>query len=329
MNILITGVAGLIGNNFSRYLLDKGYSVIGIDNLFGGYKEYIDERVKFYCFDINDVSMLEKVFEENQIDIVYHFAAYAAEGLSPFIRGFNYTNNVVASVKVINQCIKRNIKIVFTSSLAVYGEIEPPYKENQIPVPEDPYGIAKLTVEMDIKQAHKQFGLEYNMVRPHNIIGLYQNIWDRYRNVIGIWINSALNGKGLTIYGDGKQTRAFTDVSFIMQPLEYLGWKNINAETFNIGSDKEYQVLEVANVVKEIAKNFGYVTDVEFVEGRHEVKYAFCDHTKAKEMIGLDDKTNIEKVVYEMFEWAMKQPKREQKMMEYEIDCNMYSYWRK
>jgi len=328
MNILITGVAGLIGNNFSRYLLNKGHKVIGIDNLFGGYKEYVDNRVNFYCFDVNDAESLEKVFNENQIDIVYHFAAYAAEGLSPFIRSFNYENNVVASVKVINQCIKHNIKIVFTSSVAVYGEIETPYKENQIPVPEDPYGIAKLTVEMDIKQAHKQFGLEYNLVRPHNIIGVYQNIWDRYRNVIGIWINSALNGKSLTIYGDGKQTRAFTDVSSIMQPLEYLGWKNVNAETFNIGSDKEYEVLEVCKLVQKVAKGFGYNTNIEFVEGRHEVKHAFCDHTKAKEIIGLEDKTDIEKVICEMFNWAKKQPRREQKFMAYEIDKNMYSYWR-
>lgn len=327
-NLLITGVAGLLGTHVSNYLLHKGYNVIGIDDLSGGYKENIHENVKFYQFNILDTIKLKEVFDVENIEAVYHFAAYAAEGLSPFIRNFNYTNNLIGSVNIINECINHNIKkLIFTSSMAVYGNNIPPFIETMIPTPSDPYGIAKFSVEQDIALANKQFGLDYTIVRPHNVIGVYQNIWDKYRNVIGIWIRQAINNEPITIFGDGLQKRAFSDIQYYEEPFEKLLYTG-SKEIYNIGADKEYTLLEVAEIVKNIAEMFNFNVKIIHLESRDEVKYAWSNHEKAKHDLLLKDKTDISKTIFDMFHWALRQPFRSINKMSYEINKNMYSFWK-
>lgn len=330
--VLITGVAGLLGSHFSTYLLDKKYDVIGIDNLSGGYLDFVDKRLiknkRFYKIDLKNSVSLEKIFKKHKIDYVYHFAAYAAEGLSPFIRNFNYTNNLLCSVNIINNCIKYDIKkIIFTSSMAVYGHGTPPFKEKQLPKPADPYGIAKYTVEMDLEQAFDQFGLRYNIIRPHNVIGINQNIWDKYRNVIGIWIREIIEGRTINIFGDGTQKRAFSDIKYYMRPFEILMGK-YDCDVFNIGADHEYELNYVAKSVQKISNEFGYKPKIKHLEARHEVKNAYCNHDKAKKKLNFKDDTNIESTIRDMFNWAIKQPKRKIKKMNYEIDKNIYSFWK-
>ena len=203
MKIFVTGCAGLLGANYSRHLIANGHQVIGIDNLSGGYKAFLPkaEKFTFVKFDLERRKKVVELFEEHKPDVLLHFAAYAAEGLSPFIRNFNYRNNLICSANLINECITHNTKFIFTSSMAVYGEQEPPFTEDKRPQPIDPYGIAKYAVECDLKLAHEQFGLRYNIVRPHNVLGIYQNIWDKYRNVIGIFIRKTLNGQPILVYG--------------------------------------------------------------------------------------------------------------------------------
>jgi len=325
---MITGVAGLLGSHFSRYLCDKGYDVIGIDNLSGGYNDYIDARVEFYELDLSDAKALNKIFHEKQIDCVYHFAAYAAVGLSPFIRRFNYTNNIIASVNLINASINYGIKkFVFTSSMDVYGKNQVPFTEEMVPSPEDPYGIAKYAIEQDLKAAHDQFGLKYTIARPHNVAGIYQNIWDKYRNVIGIWIRKTLNHEPITIYGDGTQVRSFSDIKFYMQPFESL-MHDFDGETFNIGADNYCSINELADIFQK-AVGVWSRAGRKYLEARNEVHTAYCDHSKAKRMLGFSDNTNLENLVKDMFTWATEQPVREVKMMPYEIEKNMYSYWKK
>jgi UDP-glucose 4-epimerase len=325
--ILITGCAGLLGTNLSRHLLSKNYRVIGIDNFFGGYSNFLPTHENFTFYELNlESDDLTFIFNENKIDVVFHFAAYAAEGLSPFIRKFNYTNNVIASSNIINHCIINEIKLIFTSSMAVYGNQEVPFTELMRPLPVDPYGIAKYSVEQDIVCGSKQFGLKYNIIRPHNVLGIYQNIWDKYRNVIGIFIRRVLNNEPILIYGDGEQTRAFSDIKYYMEPFEKLidGFDN---EVYNIGADKHFKITEVAKLVKDISSKYGFSPRIEFVEPRHEVKDAYCDHTKAKKELGFFDETNIETLITEMFEWARSQPNREVKKMDYEIRKNIYKFW--
>ena len=326
--ILITGCAGLLGSHMAEYLLEQGYEVHGIDNLSGGYVENIPEGVVFHVGDLSDIKWLSRVFKKVKPDYVYHFAAYAAEGLSPFIRNFNYSNNLLCSVNVINECIKNEVKkIIFTSSMAVYGHGTPPFNELDQPSPDDPYGISKYAVEMDLGQAYKQFGLDYAIVRPHNVIGIRQNIWDKYRNVIGIWIRRVLRGESITIFGDGEQRRAFSDIKYCLEPMEKL-LNGFNGQVFNIGADHEYTLNEVAVMIRDLAREFGLETEIEHLERRNEVKDAFCNHQKAKLLLGFKDKTDLRETIKTMFIWAMRQTDKEIKQMPYEVNKNMYSYWR-
>jgi UDP-glucose 4-epimerase len=327
--VLVTGAAGLLGANFSRYLVDNGYDVVGIDDLSGGFQDSVDKRVTFYPVNLLDASAVEQIFSSHRPEYVYHFAAYAAEGLSPFIRNYNYTNNVLCSANVVNACVNSNVKkVIFTSSMAVYGEGNPPFTEDQTPCPEDPYGIAKYAVEMDLALAHDQFGLDYSIVRPHNVVGIYQNIWDRYRNVIGIWIRKILNNEPMTIFGDGTQVRAFSDIKFYMEPFEKL-MHGHSQETFNLGADKDFTINEAANLLADVAKEFGFEPEIEYLEARNEVHTAYCDHTKAKELLGFEDGTDLRDTMRDMFSWAMEQPNREVLTMDYEIEKGLYSFWKK
>jgi UDP-glucose 4-epimerase len=212
--VLITGVAGLIGSRMADWILENKpeYGVIGVDNLFGGYIDNVDDRVMFYKRDLSE-EKINDIFEQYPIEYVYHFACYAAEGLSPFVRMFNWKNNAVSTANVINCCIEYGVKrLVYTSSMSVYGHGNGKgrFDENDTPCPVDPYGISKYACEMDIKVAGKQHGLDWCIIRPHNVYGRKQNIWDKYRNVLGIWMYQILHNEPMLIYGDGMQTRAFT-----------------------------------------------------------------------------------------------------------------------
>lgn len=329
-NVLITGAAGLLGTHLSRYLLDAGHSVTGIDDLSGGYRENLDPRMNFVEGDLVFQKMLDDTFRRSRPDYVYHFAAYAAVGLSPFIRKHNYCNNVVASANVVNACVNHGVKkIVFSSSMDVYGgENEPPYTEDMTPCPEDPYGIAKYAVEMDLKQAHRFFGLNYTIVRPHNVFGVYQNIWDKYRNVLGIWIRQTLSGQPITVYGEGSQVRSFSDIKYYMEPFEKLMSQG-DCETYNIGADSHMSILEAATRFATVARKRGYNVEVKHLEKRDEVVYAYCDHTKAKRDLSFQDNTDFEVLIDQMFAWAEVQPSRPVKLMQYEIEKNMYDFWKK
>ena len=189
-SVLITGIAGLIGSSLADWILDNqsGYQIIGVDNLSGGYKSNVDERVVFYEIDCASKE-LKEIFSKHQPTYVFHFAAYAAEGLSPFVRAYNYQNNLVATANIVNECIRKDVKrLIFTSSMAVYGKGNAPFDEMQQPAPIDPYGVAKYACEMDIQIAGDQHGLDWCIIRPHNVYGIKQNIWDTYRNVLGIWM---------------------------------------------------------------------------------------------------------------------------------------------
>lgn len=329
MKIFITGCAGLLGVNYSRHLLKNGHEIVGIDNLSGGYKSFVakEDNFTFAKVNLENQKKVVELFERHKPEVVFHFAAYAAEGLSPFIRNFNYRNNLIPSVNLINECVNHDAKIIFTSSMAVYGDQTPPFTEELKPNPIDPYGIAKYAVEEDLKIASQQFDMRYNIVRPHNVLGIYQNIWDKYRNVIGIFIRRTLNGQPMIIFGDGEQTRAFSDIKYYMEPFDKL-IDNHDGETFNIGADKYFTLNEVAKTVQKIGRKYGHDAPIEYGESRHEVKHAYCDHTKAKNMLDFKDETNLEELIESMFVWAMNQPNRKVKMIDYEITKNIYEYWK-
>jgi UDP-glucose 4-epimerase len=327
--IIITGAAGMIGSILSRYFSEKGYQVIGIDNLSGGFIENISKETKLYINDICNPQEMNKIFETEKPNFVIHCAAYAAEILSPFIRNYNYQNNLIGSINIINACVNYNVeKIINFSSFATYGEGNPPFKETDSRNPKDPYGIAKLAVEMDLKEAYEHFGLKYSTILPHNVVSKYQNYWDKYRNAIAIWIRQCAEGEDITIYGDGLQTRAFSDCKFLCNPIEKLLY-NFENEFYNMGSDNAITIKDAANLVLKIGKEFKFdKSKLIFLEKRKEVVHAFCDHAKAQRDLGFKDETNLESLIRDMFDYYLKIDKKEIKDMPYEINKNMYSFWK-
>ncbi len=210
---LVTGGAGFMGSHVADHLLALGHDVVVLDDLSGGFRENVPAAATFVQGSITDHELINRLFDRHSFDYVYHLAAYAAEGLSHFIKRFNYNNNLVGSVNLVNASINHNVKcFVFTSSIAVYGAGQSPMSEDMIPVPEDSYGISKLAVEQELRVSHEMFGLDYVVFRPHNVYGERQNIGDRYRNVVGIFMNQLLRGEPMTIFGDGTQQRAFTHI---------------------------------------------------------------------------------------------------------------------
>ena len=330
-NVLITGVAGLLGSRVADYILEKypDVKVVGIDNLSGGFIENIDPRVIFYQTDLAEED-INGIFEYNNIDYVFHFAAYSAEGLSPFIRTYNYKNNTISTAKIVNACIKYGIKrLVFTSSMAVYGhgwEGKRPFEESDIPKPIDPYGIAKYACEMDIEVAGEQHGLDWCIIRPHNVYGIKQNIWDKYRNVLGIWMYQYMSNQAMTIFGDGTQTRAFSYIDDCLEPLIKAALlPEASKQIINLGGTKFYSINESNTILRDV---LGY-DKVEYVEGRHEVKDAYPTWAKSQEILGYEFKTDLHEGLTKMWEWAQQQPLRKRFFWEeYELDKGLYSYWK-
>lgn len=336
MKVLITGAAGMIGSNLAHWLIENTDAlIIGVDDLSGGFKENLPHRLnndrwKFFEADLNEMNMLDRIFHAYEPDIVYHAAAYAAENLSPFIRRYNYRNNVEGTAAVVNACINHNVKrLVFFSSIAVYGTGNPPFTEEQLPCPNDPYGVAKYACEMDIRIAGEQHGLDWCIVRPFNIYGQRQNIWDKYRNVLGIWMNQYLHLQPMVIFGDGNQVRNFTYVDDILLPL----WKagtlpEAKHQVINLGSSTTRTVLYANKVLKYVIGDDKAETVHQ--PPRHEVKTAVCNTAKAELLLGYKQVTELPEGLEKMWEWAQVQPLRPSKVFgNYEVNKGMYDSWKK
>lgn len=330
MNILITGSLGLIGSRFAKYLLDKypDANIIGVDDWTGGLEENHDPRIRLYNLDCADDDLAD-IFRTEKPDYVIHAAAMAAEIYSPFIRKFNYYNNVVATANVINNCINYNIKrILYFSSIAVYGHgTNKLFEESDICIPQDCYGNAKLLCENDLKIANHQHGLDYVIIRPHNVVGVGQNIFDTKRNLFGIWMYNKLHNLPWRIYGDGNQTRAFTVIDNILPCLaKALFDPECSKETINLGGIKEYSINEIAQIMQNLLGRH----DILHAESRFESKYSVASFEKSITLLDYQETKSLEKGILEMFDWAKTLPDR--KLFEGpkpEITKGLYSYWKK
>lgn len=326
---LVTGGAGFIGAHVTNYLIQYGHTVIVLDDLSGGFEENIHPNAVFVKGSVNDYALLEGLFAKEQFDYVFHLAAYAAEGLSHFIKRFNYNNNVIGSINLINLSVLYKIKcFVFTSSIAVYGKAQLPMREEMVPTPEDPYGIAKYTVEMDLKATHDMFGLNYIIFRPHNVYGEFQNLGDRYRNVVGIFMNQLMQQKSLTIFGDGSQTRAFSYIADVAPHIaNSVNIPEAYNQVFNIGGDTEYSVKELA---QEVISVMGVKQPIRFLEARNEVLHAYSDHSKIKKVFNVNEKefVSLKDGLKKMAGWAKTAGIKKSKKFEYiEITEKLPKVW--
>jgi len=307
-SVLVTGAAGFIGSHVAAVCAEKGMKVVAIDDMSGGFASNIPDGIEFIKGDLKNETFVEELFmEHGHFEYVFHLAAYAAEGMSHFIRGFNYKNNLVASVYLLNWAVKTKVNcFVFTSSIAVYGTGQLPLKEETIPRPEDPYGIGKYAFELDLQAAHEMFGIDYVIFRPHNVYGPNQNIWDRYRNVIGIFMNQILSGKQMTIFGDGLQTRAFSYVDDVVKPIAMAPLqKGARNHVFNVGADKPYTVKHLSKVVGKAMGLEDPEARTDHLDPRLEVVHAASDHTKLRCFFpNLPDAVDLETGIGKTVTWV-------------------------
>jgi len=324
---LVTGGAGFMGSHVAEQLVRNGHEVIVLDDLSGGFIDNVPNGTTFVKGSILDLRLIDELFKEYSFTHVYHLAAYAAEGLSHFIKRFNYNNNLIGSVNLINASVNYGVEcLVFTSSIAVYGAGQAPMREDMTPVPEDSYGIAKLAVEQELKVSHEMFGLDYIIFRPHNVYGERQNIGDRYRNVVGIFMNRILRAEPMTIFGDGTQIRAFTHINdvapTIARAVDVPAARN---QVFNIGADVPYTVNDLAAIVAEA---MAATCKVVHLDSRNEVKAAFSDHSKAEEVFGKRPQTTLQGGIRAMADWVNAHGARESSIFEeIEVMKNMPASW--
>ncbi len=292
MKIYITGIAGFLGSHLAKKLLTSGHEVFGNDNMILGDIENLPKNIKFHETDCNNYDEMKKNLRG--IDIVYHCAATAHEGLSVFSPNFITKNIYQASVSVITASIVNKVKrFVFCSSMARYGNQKTPFTEDLETKPEDPYGIAKVAAEDTLKLLCEVHGMEYNIAVPHNIVGPNQKYDDPFRNVMSIFINRNLQNKPSIIYGDGKQRRCFSYIDDVIFCLEKLALnKSINKETINIGPDEE--TISLTELSKLVANEMRFNGDPIYVDPRpKEVKEASCSSDKARKILGYTTKTNL------------------------------------
>jgi UDP-glucose 4-epimerase len=326
--ILVTGGAGFIGSHVADALLARGHRVVVLDDLTGGFTENIPRGVEFVRGSVDDAALVDDLFRKQRFDHVFHLAAYAAEGLSPFIKRFNYTNNLLGSVTLINAAVNYGVRcFVFTSSIAVYGASpELPMTEATPPRPNDPYGIAKLAVEQDLASSAEFFGLDYIIFRPHNVYGERQNIGDRYRNVVGIFMNQILRDRPVPVFGDGAQTRAFSyigDVApVIAESIEHPAAVN---QIFNIGADQPCTIIALAQAVAEA---MGMPLRVDHLPARHEVMHAYSSHEKLRRVFGEPQTTPLSEGLARMAAWVRQQGARESRSFDaVEVTKNFPEAW--
>ena len=325
---LVTGGAGFMGAHVVAELLRQGDTdVVALDDLSGGFRENLNPAVTFVEGSILDAALINELCEQYQFDYIYHLAAYAAEGLSHFIKRFNYQNNLIGSVNLINAAVNYNVKrFVFTSSIAVYGANQLPMHEGLTPMPEDSYGIAKYAVEQELAVSKRLFGLDYTVFRPHNVYGELQNIGDKYRNVIGIFMNNIMQGDPLVIFGDGEQTRAFTHIADVAPHIaRVVDIPEASGEVFNVGSDTHVTVNELADVVMTAMDEEVRIINV---QAREEVKHAYCTHEKFHEVFGTTSKVELPDGVARMANWAKSVgPRASQVFTDIEVRKNLPQTW--
>ena len=290
--ILITGVAGFLGSHLSEKLAKLGHSVVGIDNMVGGYDDNIPKNIDFYKIDCCDFEKIKKIIKN--VEIVYHCAATAHEGLSVFSPFEISKNNFLASVSIFSAAINEKVKrIIYCSSMARYGDQQLPFREEMIPKPLDPYAISKVAAEQILKNLCDLNKIEWVIAVPHNIIGPRQIYDDPYRNVISIFLNRMLQGKAPIIYGDGEQKRCFSYIDDCLNCLvPMLDQENLNRQIVNIGPDEEFVTI---NKIVEICANItGSNLDPIFKKDRpREVKHATCSSDKARKLLNYKTEVNL------------------------------------
>lgn len=317
--ILVTGGAGFIGSHLSDSLIEAGHSVYVIDDLSGGKRKNLNKKAKFYKLDLRNKKKTDALIKKIKPEIVFHLAANAAENKAQFSPIDITERNWNAFINTLTPFIKYGGKrFIFTSSIAVYGALQTPFKETDKPEPEDLYGVSKLACEQALKILSQVHNFEYVIARPHNVYGPRQNMNDPYRNVVTIFMNSLLKKKPYYIYGDGKQKRCFSYIDDVVSALFKCGFEKVSGMTFNIGADKDYSVNDLSKVVQKISEI--NIDPIYIADRPQEVKVAISDHKMAKKYLEYKDKTSLLDGIEQTWQYAKQIGPQEYVYDEVELD---------
>ncbi len=300
--ILVTGGAGFMGSWLVDKLIESGHEVISADNLLGGKRENVNPDCKFVKADLIKRQEVKPLVKD--VDLIFHLAAYAAEGQSIFSPISINEINLIPMNNLLVEAVNNNVeRFVFTSSMAVYGDQTPPFDETADRKPEDPYGAAKSYCENMLEIFARIHGFEHVIIRPHNVYGPRQNVADPYRNVLGIWINRILRQKPPIIYGDGKQTRAFSYIEDVTPAISNAGFESkANGQIINVGTDENVTIEKACSILLEV---MGSKFKPVFQDARPgEVKHAFCTVQKSIDLLGYETMHDLKEGLTKMIAWA-------------------------
>lgn len=303
--ILVTGGAGFIGSHLADRLLLAGHKISIIDDLSGSFPRNINPKNQFYKVDLRNTKLADRIIQKIKPEIVYHLAANAAENKSSFSPIEITSRNWNAFINTLVPALRNGMKrFVFTSSIAVYGALQTPFKENDKPEPEDLYGISKLAIEKSLKILSKIHNFEYVITRPHNVYGPRQNMSDPYRNVVTLFMNALLKNKPYYIYGNGEQRRCFSYIDDVADALFKCGFGDFHGMTFNIGADKDYSLNELSSTIQKVTGI--KIIPIYLKDRPQEVKIAISSHKMAKKYLGYKDKTSLYQGIQQTWEYAKK-----------------------
>ncbi len=310
--IVVTGAAGFMGSHIIDALVNKGYpNIYALDDLSGGDIENINSHIKaeaieFINIDLSDERKTGDTISNIKPTIIFHLAANAREGAS-FFQPLNIVRrNYFAYINTLEPAIKHGLdKVILFSSMAVYGEQEPPFSEGMNRMPVDIYGINKAAMEHTTELLAGIHDFRYTIIRPHNVFGERQSLKDPYRNVIGIFMNRLMRKETIYVYGDGKQKRAFSYISN-SSPCYIKCMDNIvDGEIVNIGGKEP---ITISNVLQLVCKSMGISHEkcpIENLPDRSgEVKMAYTTWDKSQKILGYEEKIGLEEGICRMATWA-------------------------
>jgi len=328
MKVLVSGAAGFIGSYLCEELIAQGHEVYGCDNFVGGYDRNLALFGSYAKTELCDTEEVNQLFDIVKPEVVYHLACYPYEGLSQFSPVKVADSVLMASLNVFKNCVNHDVKrVVHFSSMARYGRRNiPPFSEDMPRDACDVYGAAKVAAEVSLEAISEATGLDYNILVPHNISGARMRLDDAYRGVLGIWVNCLMNNKPFFIYGDGKQTRAFSHVLDIVEPCVLAGFDSkVSKQIINIGAEKSLELNEVAGILLE---EFGTkIKPIHAPDRPCEAKHAYCTVDKSVKLLGYRDVRSIRIILRDIIEYARLIGKQKFRYEELEITKNAPKVW--
>ncbi|MFX1395224.1 MAG: SDR family oxidoreductase [Promethearchaeota archaeon] len=306
LKIIVTGAAGFIGSNLTDKLLELGAKVIGLDNLFNGRLENLEDAMKYKNFefhkgDVRDLNFLIDIFKD--ADIIYHEAAFTSVPQSVKMPANCNDVNVNGMINVLNAARRIDVdKVIFASSSAVYGDTPTlPKHEEMGRWPISPYGVAKLACEQYAKVWHHVYGLKTTSIRYFNVFGPRQRD-SPYSGVIAIWLGRILRDEDLLIYGDGEQSRDFTYVKDVIQGNLLIAEHDIPGEIINIACGNPIKLTDLAKLILKLTgkEHLG----IQYTDPRPgDIKHSYGDISKANKLLGYEAKYTQEDGLRDYLNW--------------------------